>query len=263
MTILAMAQTALAADIVAHRGASEDAPENTLAAFRLAWRQDAEAIELDVHATKDGQLICLHDATLTRTAGVKKKIADLTLDQVRLLDVGAWKSAQYKGERLPTLAEALAVVPAGKRVLIEVKVGPEVVPAVAKAIAESGLKPAQVAIIAFDAEVIAAAKAAMPRLKAFWLVAFKLKDGKWSTTHDQVMQTLHRIKADGLDVGFAPESLEMVNQILADRLRQANLELHVWTVDDPGLARKAIALGARSITTNRPAKLRQAIDASR
>ena len=77
--------------IVAHRGASLDAPENTLAAFRLAWSQGADAIEGDFRLTKDGRIACLHDDTTQRTAGLDLTVADSTLAELRELDVGSWK----------------------------------------------------------------------------------------------------------------------------------------------------------------------------
>src|SRR6478752_5983209 len=116
-------------EIVGHRGASYDAPENTVASVKLAWEQKADAAEFDVYRTKDGKIVVIHDKDTKRTAGgVNKVVAESTLAELRALDVGKWKGEKYAGERIPTLAEVLATVPAGKKVFIEVKPGPEVVP---------------------------------------------------------------------------------------------------------------------------------------
>src|SRR3954454_19895588 len=90
-------------EIVAHRGESADAPENTMAAFRLAWERQVPAIELDVHLTKDGALICSHDPNTKRTTSVPKEIKESKLEELRPLDAGRWKGERWAGERMPTL----------------------------------------------------------------------------------------------------------------------------------------------------------------
>ena len=115
-------------EIIAHRGASADAPENTLTAIQLAWRQSADAAEIDVQLTADGQLVAIHDETLLRTGGVDWAVKDYTLAQLKTLDIGSWKSPQFAGERIPTLAEVLDIVPLGKRLFIEVKCGVDAIP---------------------------------------------------------------------------------------------------------------------------------------
>src|SRR5262245_61979826 len=112
--------------IIAHRGASHDAPENTLAAFRLAWQQDADGIECDFYLTRDEAIACIHDETTKRTAGVDLTIADATLDQLRGLDVGSWKDKRWAGERIPLIEQVFQTIPKGKRIYIEVKCGPEI-----------------------------------------------------------------------------------------------------------------------------------------
>lgn len=94
--------------VIAHRGASADAPENTLAAFRLALSQGAEAIELDVQLTRDQQVVVMHDNNLKRTTGIKAKVSSLTLEEIKKLDAGSWFGDQkFKNERVPTLAEVI------------------------------------------------------------------------------------------------------------------------------------------------------------
>src|SRR5689334_354029 len=107
--------------VVAHRGASHEAPENTLAAFRLAWEQGADAIEGDFYLTRDREIVCIHDDNTKRTSGEDLSVAASTLAQLRRLDVGRWKDPKWKGERIPTLTEVLATIPAGKRIFIEIK----------------------------------------------------------------------------------------------------------------------------------------------
>ena len=108
--------------VEAHRGASSTHPENTMAAFRAAIAAGAGWIELDIHECADGELVVMHDGSVDRTTDGTGKIADLSLAELRALDAGAWFSAEFAGEGVPTLAEVLALVHThGVRLNVEVK----------------------------------------------------------------------------------------------------------------------------------------------
>lgn len=258
LAILALAAPTWGQDIVAHRGASADAPENTLAAFRLAWDQKADAIEGDFYLTRDQRIVCFHDRDAKRIAGVDRKISGMTFAEIRALDAGRWKDSKWTGEQIPTLAEVLASVPEDKYLLIEIKCGPEIVPKLKTALAHAGLKPAQTRVIAFDKQVVAEVKRQLPQLKAYWLVGYKEDEqtGQWKPSRDEVLNTLEEIHADGLDT---QGNRAVVDASFAAAVHQRGLELHVWTIDDPDDARYFKRLGVASITTNRPAWLRQAL----
>ena len=254
---LMAAQLAAAPLIVAHRGASHDAPENTLPAFKLAWDQGADAIEGDFRLTKDGAIVCLHDADTARVADQKLVVQEATLAELRALDIGRWRGAKWAGTRIPTLAEVLATVPAGKRIYLEVKGGPAMVAPLLAEVTKSGLAPAQVVIIAFDAAVIRAAKAAEPAVAAYWLTGFKRDPaGALTPTLEAVLATLKDCGADGLNADG-----QTVPEAVARGVQAAAYSFHVWTVDDAPTARRLAAWGAASLTTNRPAPLRRALPA--
>ena len=122
--------------ICAHRGAMDTHPENTLSAFEEAVRLGVQMIELDVRQTKDEQLVILHDQSVDRTTDGHGEINDLTLLQVRELDAGRWKSTSFKGERIPTLKEALAVIPPNIWINIHLKGGYELGEKVARVLVE-------------------------------------------------------------------------------------------------------------------------------
>ena len=105
--------------VIAHRGASAQAPENTLPAFELAVKLGAEAVELDAKRTLDGHVVAFHDRTLVRTTGAEGSIAAWTLGELRKLDAGAWKSEAFRGARIPTLSEVLETI--GRRLLVNVE----------------------------------------------------------------------------------------------------------------------------------------------
>ena len=253
---LFMASVVHAQLIVAHRGASFDAPENTCASSRLAWKRAADAIEGDFYLTRDQQIVCIHDPTTERVSNKNLPVAQSTLAELQALDVGSWKGLRFAGERMPSLRELLATIPKGKRIYIEIKCGPEIVPFLQRVVSESDLLPRQTIIISFNKNVIRAAKQMMPNRQAYWLVDFQEdnKSGKWSPTIDTIVSTAETIKADGVDVAG---KVEVVNADFIARCRRAGLSVHVWTIDDSEIAARFQQIGVASITTNQPAKLRE------
>ncbi|VTT96642.1 glycerophosphoryl diester phosphodiesterase : Glycerophosphoryl diester phosphodiesterase OS=Singulisphaera acidiphila (strain ATCC BAA-1392 / DSM 18658 / VKM B-2454 / MOB10) GN=Sinac_5378 PE=4 SV=1: GDPD [Gemmataceae bacterium] len=239
--------------IVAHRGASHDAPENTVASFKLAWEQKADAGELDVFITKDGKLVVCHDRNTKRLAGVSKIIPDTTFEELRALDVGKWKGEKFAGEKIPTLAEMLATVPEGKLVFIELKCGAEAVPELDRVLQASKLRPAQTPIISFSADVVAAVKKARPDLPAYWIVELLPKKGAKPPAAADLVAKAKEIKADGLDLS-ADAALD---EPLVKAVRDAGLKLYVWTVNDADVARRMVKFGVDGITTDRPGWLRE------
>ena len=124
--------------LCAHRGVSDTHPENTIAAFEEAIRLGAHMIEFDVQFTKDKKMVVIHDYSVDRTTNGKGKVADLTFAEVRALDAGNWKNAKFAGAQVPTLREALAVMPQNIWLNVHLKGGREMGAEVAKAIKESG-----------------------------------------------------------------------------------------------------------------------------
>jgi len=264
LILLLVAPLASGQLIIAHRGASFDAPENTLAAFRLAWERGADGIEGDFRLTKDGKIVCLHDDTTKRTAVGKKdlKVAGSTFEELRRLDVGSWKDPKFEDERIPTLGEVLETVPEGRRIFIEVKCGPEIVPPLKTELeANPRVKPEQVVIIAFNEEVVRACRREMPGLKINWLTSFKRNNrvGPWTPSPDNVMATLRRLSATGLGCKAEPA---VMKPAFVTRLKEAGFEFHCWTINDAGLARRFRDLGVESITTDRPVVIREALGAT-
>ncbi len=246
--------------IVAHRGASYDAPENTLAAFRLAWKKNADAIEGDFYLTADQQIVCIHDRTTTRTAPDQPElsVAESTLEELRAVDVGSWKNARFADERIPTLEEVLAIVPDRKQIFVEIKCGPEILPVLNKQLAASKLDPEQITLICFTESVVTEARTTMPQYRANWLTGYRQKteSSPWTPSVDDVLKTLSRSNATGLG---SQGNLKVIDAKFVDRVRQAGFGFHVWTVNDPGAARTFQSLGADSITTDRPAFIRKAL----
>jgi glycerophosphoryl diester phosphodiesterase len=237
-------------EIIAHRGASYSAPENTLAAVRLGWQQGAE-VEIDVHLSQDERIVVIHDASTKRTAQVDLKVEEANAPELRALDVGCFKAAEYAGERIPFLDEVLAALPPRRRLFVEIKCGPEVLPLLQSQIRTSGKMP-QIVIIGFDLETVAASKKLMD-VPTYWLKGTeKVKDTEEWIPHDpRLVQKVRDQGLDGLDVHYAGVTPEFARAVKA-----SGLKLSVWTVDDPQEANRLVRLGVDGITTNRPDWLR-------
>ncbi len=241
--------------IVAHRGASREAPENTIPAFTLAWEQGADAIEGDFHLTADGHIVCIHDKDTKRVAGKNLVVAKSSLADLRKLDVGAYRGEKYKGTVIPTIAEVFATIPAGRKIYMEVKSNESIIPDLLREIGKSGLRQEQVAVISFHTKVIGALKARAPQCRAMWLSGFKKdRSGKITPSLETVLKTLKRVKADGLS-----SAKDVVTQDIIKGVMDKGYEYHVWTVDDVKTARRFKAWGAKSITTNVPGRIRKGL----
>src|SRR5438552_18084162 len=189
-------------EIIAHRGASADAPENTIAAFKLAFAQGADGFEADYQLTRDAKIICIHDDNTQRTTGVDGKVSEMSLAVLRRLDAGAWKGAQFAGEKLPTLEEALAIVPPDKKTYVELKGGARIVPEFKRVAEASNLLPHQIVVISFDDGSVAAVKQVMPQIKAYWLFSLEKDTGRWNATAAELIARAKRLAADGIDINF-------------------------------------------------------------
>lgn len=236
--------------VIAHRGASHLAPENTLASVELAWRLGADAVEVDVRLTRDGQIVAIHDETTDRTAGRHLEVAATHSSQLRLLDVGRHKHPKFAGERIPYLDEVLQTVPPGRQLFVEIKCGPEILPPLVETIASSS-KRSQVVTIGFDLATVRAAKTALPDVPTCWLC-----DKRVLVSYDRsIAEQAKAGGVDGLDVHWSGLTRRFIRAVKA-----AGLRLYIWTVDDPTQALRLKMLGADGITTNRPGWLRRRIE---
>ena len=241
--------------IVAHRGASRAAPENTIPAFNLAWERGADAIEGDFRMTSDGHIVCIHDKNTDRVAASNLVVARSSLEDLRTLDVGSHRGAEYQGAVIPTIGEVFATVPPGKKIYIEIKTGASIIPPLLEEIRNSDLDQEQIFVISFNKEVIRRFEEEAPQYETAWLSGFKKdKTGTTKPTPATVLETLEEINADGFSSNKNLIDASFVKQIMAQ-----SYQYHVWTVDDPETALRFKKWGADSITTNVPGRIRAAL----
>ena len=225
--------------IWAHRGASADAPENTLAAFQRAYELGADGVELDVQLTADGRVVCLHDETLDRTTSGSGPLARHTLDEVRELD------ASYGN-----LAFATELGPTGMTVNVELKNSVEPYPGLEQAVLalveEAGMADRVVYSTFNHISATALARSSQPSR-----VGLLFEDVLAEPWHYADHLGVRALNPNWKYVSYAPETIA--------RCHDLGLAVNVWTVDDATVARTMVDLGADALITNRPDLIRRAL----
>ena len=254
---LAASFPASATEIIAHRGASHDAPENTLPAVLLGWERGADSVEVDIHHSRDGRIVAIHDKDTKRVTGHTGLVASMSFSQLRELEAGSWKEPRWAGTRIPSLEEVLETVPPGKSLVVEIKCPATVLPDLERVLAASPNGGRSI-LIAFDYGTIAEAKRRMPHLPAYWLYGFSDREATRYRVQEpgDLLDRVREAGLDGLDVRHDGPWVEL----LAESLRATELSLYVYTVNDPSRARQLRDLGVAGITTDRPAYLRKALN---
>lgn len=242
--------------IVAHRGASHDAPENTQAAFVLAWMQGANAIEGDFRLTKDHQVVCIHDESTDRTAGRKAAVSLSTLESLRQLDIGGWMGSQWRGQRILTLTEVLMLIPEGKQLFLEIKDGLQILEPIKAVLDQSPANCQRVVLQSFDTAVLKAARPLFPGFQILKLVNRKRSSPQkpWSPSTESIIDEAVSLGLDGINCAA---SAILHDPQFAPSVHNAGKSLHAWTVNRPGNAAALARLGVNSITTDRPGWLKR------
>lgn len=232
--------------IIAHRGASADAPENTLAAFGLAVTHGAEMIECDVHLSRDGHPVIIHDFTLQRTAGLRRLVRSLTLAELRRCDVGRWFHPRYAGERIPTLNEALAHLKGRVRLNIEIKRGspyyPEIEARVVEAVTAAGAVETSL-ISSFESSILTRVRALSRRIRL----------GVLMTRAASGPGAIRRA------VTLKAETVHCTARTITPRFiataHAAGLLVYPYTVDQEPEMRRMMQMAVDGLFTNHPARL--------
>jgi glycerophosphoryl diester phosphodiesterase len=226
----------------AHRGASARAPENTLAAFFAAGEDGADGIELDIHLSRDGVPVVIHDDTLTRTTDGAGAVASFSCAELRRLDAGSWFADEFSGEGIPRLDDVLALFGGVLQLNLEVKDAAAGEAVLARL--DDSLKTS-VVVSSFNVALLRRLRRADGEVRLAVLCGVR----NWRPA----LQAAVELKASA----FHPAAT-IVSQPLFELCRRERLPVSVWTVDDPVAARRLCRLGAAGLFTNRPGALGRA-----
>lgn len=232
---------------IAHRGASGQAPENTMAAFRLAVEQGARFIETDLQITRDARIVAIHDSTLDRTTNGKGEVHVLPLEQVRMLDAGAWVGARdgksFAGERVPTLEEILDFAKQHDVIFyLEIKSGLAwgVEHAVVAALRDHGASP-RVVILSFDPASLDSVR----RLDSTMMTGFLCEHPSPDLVERTVRAGARQLVARG----------DLVTPGVVEKAHHAGLQVVAWTINEAEQMRRLIDTGLDGIITDYPDRL--------
>ena len=233
---------------IAHRGASALAPENTMSGFETALELGADALELDLHLTRDNEIVVIHDYTLDRTTDGSGPVHERSLEELKRLDAGRWFGPAFAGERIPTLSEVLDRFVGKVPLALEVKAGSTFFPGIEEKVVSALRERAaidQAAVASFDHYALRRLKEIEPTIRTAALLVGRPVS---------LSALAGPAKADGLAL-----EASFVTKTEVEACRAAGLHIVVWVVNDPVQMRHFIGLGVDGIITDRPDLLRLAL----
>jgi glycerophosphoryl diester phosphodiesterase len=224
------------------------APENTLAAFVKAMDMGAHMSELDIHQSRDGELIVIHDAQVSRTTDGAGAVSELTLADIKKFDAGTWFGPQYAGERVPTLQEVIDLVRGRMALNVEVKAGqeglyPGIIDRLIDHVVKNGLEEGLV-VSSFRQEYLLELRSKAPRVRAALLYSKPFAE-PWREAAEQ-----------GWDLH---PNASAVDGELIKEAHSRGITVRAWTVNEPEVMRQLIDLGVDAIITNFPDRLHEVL----
>jgi glycerophosphoryl diester phosphodiesterase len=246
--------------IVAHRGASYAAPENTIQSFQLAFDEKADFIEADFRLTGDNEIVSIHDPDTKRVTKdkIKMKVRSSTLAELKQLDVGSWKGNEFTGASIPTLQEVLQIIPEGKGIYLEIKDYHELfIKKLAGILKQYPVPNDKTRIITYNSKSIELIRKYLPGIKVLKLYGCEISKKNYFKFISQgwLIHLLKKVKCDGIDAIAVP----FINEKLVKLIRDSNLDFCAFDVENIEDAVKLLNLGVDSITTNSPLKMREEI----
>lgn len=246
--------------IIAHRGASALAPENTLAAFRKAIEDGADGIEFDVRIAKDGVPVVFHDSTLRRMVKKEGRTSHFTSAELQTLDVGAWfngrnparASEEFSGETVPTLANLFSFLKGYRgRLYLEMKGSLAEISALAEAVAgvirQTDFLP-QTIVKSFKLEAVEKIKTLLPEVSTAALFAPKILT--LLRKHSRLIERARDCGADEFSLHYSLATEKLVRKAVSE-----GMPTTIWTADHPMWVRRAVEIGIHAVITNNPARL--------
>jgi glycerophosphoryl diester phosphodiesterase len=229
--------------VIAHRGASSDAPENTLASFRLGLDRGADFLEADLHLSRDGHWVAIHDATLERTTSGRGPVSGFSFEQLRRMDAGAWYATQFAGQQIPAPEELLeCAAGSGAGFYLEIKCRPDDTALANLSAAVRGARMAErTVVMCFDAEVLA-----------------RMRHADREITTGLLFEEFH---PDALEQAIALGAAEicpwrgLVNREMVVRAHAAGLGVTSWTANEVDEMNALFDAGVDGIITDYPGRL--------
>lgn len=231
--------------IIAHRGESYDAPENTLASVNLAWERRADAVEIDIRMTKDKKIVVIHDSSTKRTGDQNYKINECLYNELKNVNVGFINGNKYNKETIPLLTDVIKTIPEDKLLLIDIKTGKEIIPYLENVISSHKHKTKNIIFISEIYETLKKLKQRNPEVETYLILEKKWY--RFGLNAKQVIKKCRTIRLDGIDI---KDGIYLTKEFI-DTIKNAGLKIYTWTVNDPARAQILFNNGINGITTDR------------
>jgi glycerophosphoryl diester phosphodiesterase len=231
--------------IIAHRGESYDAPENTYASINLAWKRNDDAVEIDIRLTKDEKIVVIHDKTTLRTGGRFKKISANDYSELAKVNVDKYKGKKRGNEKIPLLDKVIETMPKHKYLFVEIKSNAQIIKPLQKLSDEKKIKSNQIKFIGFDIDIMKSLKQILPEFGSYWII-----QGKDYKNRANLEETIRKCKSAGLN-GLDVEEKKYLSKEVIQLVKDSGLRIYTWTVDDPLRAIQLFNDGIDGITTNK------------
>ncbi|MEM1166969.1 MAG: glycerophosphodiester phosphodiesterase family protein [Planctomycetota bacterium] len=244
--------------LIAHRGASAEAPENTVPAIRRAWKRGCDGVEIDIHLTRDNRLAVIHDGDTGRVARVSLPVERSTLAQLQALDVGRWKRKRYVGRRVPSLDQALAAIPVMRWAFLELKSESRIAPYIVRALVDAGRTEAAglatLMICSFKLDTLAAVRDEAVRrgiegVQLGWICGITDVEALRDAAERESL--FWRAESAGCSWLSLHHSKRIDGAFVA-QARQQGLRIASWTVDKPQEVARLVRVGVDAVLTNDP-----------
>ena len=256
--------------IIGHRGDREFGLQNTMSAYKAAWKNGVKAVEIDVRTTADGKLICFHDADFIKMADDRRKVSKLTYAEILKIDIGSKKHPMFKDEKPPLLEEFFAAMPPDTHVVVELKQNSvdENFPYVLRDLMKKyNIDRSRVTVVSFYEELLKNLNKKVPGMRNMLIVglascrAFGMKapGSDPNIALNNILAKLKEIGCTGCSFGASDKRIKYDEKFLK-AFGAAGYELSVWTVNDTWDAYNLGRAGAASVSTDRPSSMKQALD---
>jgi len=236
--------------VIAHRGGSKRAPENTISSMQNGIKLQADAVEFDLHITKDLIPILIHDETILRTTNstANTPVSDLPLSILKTLDAGSWFHTRFKNEPIPTFEEALQIIQKQAMIFIEIKEPDTRYTKIITDLIEQYSQVDNVKILSFHKEVIDEVKRLNPNLHTVML---------YSEFNQDINTVLQDPNIDSFGLG---QQLAIFHSSFTKALLAANKDVYVYAVNNSLAIKRLLQIGVTGIITDVPDKTRKIID---
>ena len=242
---------------IAHRGESLFAPENTIEAVNLAWQKNADGIEIDVHLSKDNEIIVIHDKNSKRTTGTSHLIRNKNLEEIKKFHIKNTYNKSNLAIRIPTLKEVLDTVPKHKFIFIEIKCGIEILPKLKKILKETRQDNSQIKIICFNLNIISTIKKYLPQFEVLWIKRIGIE--KSMLYLDGLSKIISKIKQNNID-GLNLSYSRFLSKNIVENIKSNKVKLFIWTVNDSQKALRLMSFGVDGIVSDKASWLKNHLD---